>query len=753
VTAIARMFVALLFALFVLVGLSLAGSWTAGHRAASKATVEFTANSSSAHAADKGKQTTQDSGNRTLRDWTMAAEGISLMLCGALLGIGLRIRSQATNESKRNEATERALNRERNALEEQIEDRTRDLSQEVEELRRTEEMNRGQKQVLEMLAAPGELETEDILRHLTETVAAQHSSWKCALHLVARGGKALQLVANSDVNENLKNYMDSIGAGFPDAPETLACTTGQIHIVEHLDELQQPWSETLVANGILSAWSVPFRINASSNVAGALTVYSSSPDKPTARQLEMVETAARTADVVIEHRRIHSELIRNAYQDALTGLPNRRAGEQAIESAMKLASLRGGSVAVLWIDINRFKRINDQYGHDAGDKVLRTIADRLRRHPLTAGNVARMGEDEFLVLVHGQSDSLDPVEISRRLGTLIAKAVHAASALICVNASMGICAYPQDGASVDSLERNATFALYRAKSTGAAYCVFSLAMSEEASEAQEIEEALNCAIEKNYLRLVYQPLYSQGGELTGFEALLRLQHPRLGNIPPNRFIPIAEETRLIVPIGNWVLREACRQLRAWHEAGHRRVHMAVNISALQFARDDFADSVARIFTECNLAPEHLILELTESVVMEDYDIVVRQMNLLKQCGVRIAMDDFGTGYSSLSYIQRIPIDVLKIDRSFIERLADPEGTRPIVEAVIAMARHLGLQVVAEGVETAEQQDILQQAVAIHFRDFSLHGRCRRKKPRTVLRQAAPHHLPTQACTLRLQLWP
>jgi len=172
-----------------------------------------------------------------------------------------------------------------------------------------------------------------------------------------------------------------------------------------------------------------------------------------------------------------------------------------------------------------------------------------------------------------------------------------------------------------------------------------------------------------------------------------------------------------VPIGNWVLRQACRQLRAWHEAGHRRVHMAVNISALQFARDDFADTVASIFSECNLSPEYLILELTESVVMEDYEAVVRQMTLLKQCGIRIAMDDFGTGYSSLSYIHRIPIDLLKIDRSFIERVADPEGTRPIVEAVIAMARHLGLQVVAEGVETAEQQKILQQAGCHSFQGF------------------------------------
>jgi EAL domain-containing protein (putative c-di-GMP-specific phosphodiesterase class I) len=349
--------------------------------------------------------------------------------------------------------------------------------------------------------------------------------------------------------------------------------------------------------------------------------------------------------------------------------------------------------------------------------VLRTIAERLRRNPLATGTVARMGEDEFLVLIPGTEDSLDTVEIARRIGTAVGKPVYAGAAKIAVSASIGICVYPQDGATAVVLERNADFALYRAKATGASYSVFSPAMSAEASEALEIEEALGVALEKNYLRLVYQPLYAHTGELTGFEALLRFQHPRLGNVSPARFIPIAEETRLIVPIGTWVLREACRQLRVWMAAGHPGVRMAVNISALQFARDDFADTVASIITESNVPPQQLVLELTESVVMEDHDTVVRQMNLLRQCGVHIAMDDFGTGYSSLSNIHRIPVDVLKIDRSFVERLAEPEGTRPIVEAVIAMAKHLGMVVIAEGVETTEQQKILENAGCNGFQGY------------------------------------
>ena len=638
------------------------------------------------------------------------AQGLALIVCAGLYGVTLRLRAKNARDTREKLAAELALER-------RVEERTRELRQEVEDRRRVEHLNRGQKQILEMLADPGDLKTDDILRHLTEIVASRNQGWECAVHLVERRGKSIHLAASSEVTERLKGYLEDVGTEYPDTPECQACASGETHVVEHLGDLGLAWSDLLAGTGIFSAWAIPFCANGSSRLAGTLTVYSRAHCKPSARELEMAESAAKLAGHIVEHRRLCAELMHNAYQDTLTGLPNRRAGVQAIESAIKKASRRKEAVAIVWIDINRFKRINDQYGHEAGDHVLRTIAERLRRNPLSSGTVARMGEDEFLVVIPGTSDSIDAVEISRRLGSAIAKPIYAGAARISISPSIGVCQYPQDGDTADLLERHADFAVYRAKAAGEGYCIFSPAMSQEASEALEIEEALSVALEKNYLRLAYQPLYAQDGELTGFEALLRFHHPRLGNIAPSRFIPVAEDTRLIVPIGNWVLREACRQLKTWQQAGLPHVRMAVNISALQFARDDFADMVASVFTECRLNPENLILELTESVVMEDYAAVVRQMNLLRQCGVHIAMDDFGTGYSSLSYIHRIPVDVLKIDRSFIERLADPEGTRPIVEAVIAMAKHLGLHVVAEGVETQEQQDILQQAGCQGFQGF------------------------------------
>jgi diguanylate cyclase (GGDEF)-like protein len=703
VKATSRMFTLLLLSMFVLVGLSIAGSWEIDRVSASRP-------GPSSSGLRNGPQPASIDASQTMRKWITVFQGLSLIACGGLYGFGVRLRNQARREQREKQAADLALER-------RVEERTRELRHEVEDRRLVEHLYRGQRRIMEMLAESSDSKPEDILRFLADTVASRNQGWECAVHLMDRRGKSLQLVACSEVTERLKGYFEAVGTEYGDSPECQASASGETHIVEHLGEIGLGWSEILSASGIFSAWSIPFCANGSSRLAGTLTVYSRSRCKPTAHELEMSESAAKLAALIIEHRRIRSELIHNAYLDTLTGLPNRRAGVQAIDAAIVKASNHHGSVAVLWIDINRFKRVNDQHGHEAGDHVLRTVAERLRRSPLNTGTVARMGEDEFLVVIPGTEDSLDPVEISRRLGTAIAKPIYAGSARITVSACIGSCVYPKDGATADILERNADFAMFRAKTSSEGYCVFSSAMSEEAKDSIEIEESLAVALEKNYLRLVYQPIYSVDGELTGFEALLRFHHPRLGNISPARFIPIAEETRLIVPIGNWVLREACRQLERWQEAGLPRVHMSVNISALQFARDDFADTVASIFSECGLAPENLILELTESVVMEDYASVVSQMNLLRQCGVHIAMDDFGTGYSSLSYIHRIPVDVLKIDRSFIERLAEPDGTRPIVEAVIAMARHLGLQVVAEGVETLEQQQILQQAGCQGFQGY------------------------------------
>ncbi|HZB87988.1 MAG TPA: EAL domain-containing protein [Terracidiphilus sp.] len=636
------------------------------------------------------------------QSWQTAANGMAFLTCGALFLFSLSLSRRAAREADGQLSTELALER-------RVEQRTRELRQEIDERLQAEHLNRGQKRILEMLADPGDLTTEEILHALAATVASRDHGWECSIFLVEQRGRQINLAASSDVNEALAGYLRDVGGDYPDTSECQAALSGELHIVERMNEVGLPWSQLLAANGIFSVWSVPFCANGSDRLSGVLNIYSRTRTKPEPRELEMAESAARLAGLVIDHRRIHGELMQNAYQDPVTGLPNRRAGEQAMEAAIQNAGRRDEGLAVLWVYINRFKRINDQYGREAGDLILRTIAERLRRNPLCTGSVARMGSNEFLVLIPGTADSLDPVEIARRLSAAIAKPIYAGHTRIAASTSIGACVYPQDGTTVQTLMRSAEFAMGRAQSGGHEFCVFSPTLSDEAHEAMEIEESLAVAIEKNYLRVVYQPLYASNGTLCGFEALLRFHHPRMGNVPPTRFIPIAEESRLIVPIGNWVLREACSQLAAWQLAGLPEVHMSVNISALQFGRDDFSDTVASVLNEFNIPPSMLMLELTESAVMNDYVAVVRQMNLLRQCGVQIAMDDFGTGYSSLSYLHRIPVSVLKIDRSFIEKLTEPEGTRPIVEAVISMAQRLDLKVVAEGVETVEQRNILEKA--------------------------------------------
>lgn len=705
--ALSRIFATLLLILFVFVALSLFGSWRLRHVLAPQRMISARLAGEPLSPDEVAAAAARTREIAFARDWDTTAQAISLFLCCGLCVLGLSLRARAGREAARREDAELQLAREQRALEKRIQDRTRELRQEVEERRRAEDLNRGQKQVLEMLADPGQRKTEDILRHLTSTVAAQRRSWECSLHLMDKPGKTLQLAASSDVNQKLRRYLGSIVADFPDAPEGQACSLGKTCVVENMTDLRRPWSELLVANGILSAWSVPIRTT--ERIAGTLTVYCRLRSGPTQRDLELIEAAAGLAALVIEHRRIHDELVHNAYQDALTGVPNRRAGELSLRNAIETARLSGQPVSIFWIDLNRFKRVNDQHGHAAGDEVLRAVARRLGSHPLVNGSMARMGGDEFLVLIPGEQAADGTTAICLQLGEVIAAPISTSAGVLSLSGSIGVCCYPRDGGSSDTLERNADFAMYRAKSNAAGFCVFSQDMSEEVHQALELEQALSVSIEKNLLRLVYQPIYARDGGLAGFEALLRFRHPQLGEISPARFIPKAEETGLIVPIGEWVVRESCRQLQTWLAAGFAPVSMSVNISALQLAHEDFAETMARILNECAVPPELLTIELTETAMMANYDAAAAQMSLLKEFGVRIALDDFGTGYSSLSCLHKLPIDMLKIDRSFTERLAEPEGTRPIVEAMIAMSRHLGVFVVAEGVETTEQRRILEEA--------------------------------------------
>ncbi len=401
-----------------------------------------------------------------------------------------------------------------------------------------------------------------------------------------------------------------------------------------------------------------------------------------------------------------------AQHDSLTDLPNRILFNDRLNQAMVLADRHLKKLAVLYLDLDRFKHTNDTLGHAIGDRLLQSVAQRLRDCVRSSDTVSRQGGDEFVILLSEVTQAQDAELIAKKL--LIAlRAPHSIDQHdLHLTISIGIAVYPDDGMDADTLLASADFAMYHAKDSGRDNCQFFRAeMNERAVKRQSTESGLRQALKQQQFVLHYQPKMSlQTGEIVGVEALIRWHHPQLGLMLPAQFIPVAEETGLIVPIGRWVLREACRQARAWEDAGLPLVRIAVNISAVELRAVDFVTGVRAILQETGLKPELLELELTETFLMQDEKSTATTLQALKDMGVQLALDDFGTGYSSLSYAKRFPIASLKIDRSFVRNLAGTNDTddASIVSAVINMGRSLHMRVVAEGVETPAQLAYLQE---------------------------------------------
>lgn len=641
-------------------------------------------------------------------------EGVSVLLMSLAVAGLLRLHFLLKAQSSRKISAEAALRAERATLEKRIENRTSELRAEVEERRRAEQLNRGRNRVLELLARNRPV--PEILQLLTETVADQRSSWGCVLHLVSKSCSQLELANVADLPESLVKHLGKINSAFEDAPESAALGQGSVHVVAHLDQVRSPWSELLHANGIQSVWSAPF-FSSEGTALGTLSIYSRLKFAPEARDLEELEMAAQMGALVLEHRRIHNELVNSAYHDYLTGLPNRRLGEQRLKEAIHRAEQEHLAFAILWVDLNRFKRINDVHGHSVGDAVLQQVAACLAENLRTTDTLARMGGDEFMVILPNVTEQSTAESIAGSLAKTVNRSVVIEGLNLETSVSIGISLCPKDGRTIDALQRNADRAMYEAKWNGLECFSFVDKMGKQVEEKHELEEALILALKREEFGIHYQAQCAADGKLLGFEALLRFEHPQFGKVPPSRFIPIVEELDLIMPLGNWVIRQVCLQSSAWQRAGYPQVPIAVNISPLQFGNEDFADGVAEILRDTGYPPRLLELELTENLLMKDFRESLRQMRRLKNLGVSIAMDDFGTGYSSLSHLHRLPIDVLKIDRSFIEKLTDTGSTRPIVEAVLSMAHKLGLWMVAEGVETKAQMEILRDGGCDSFQGY------------------------------------
>jgi diguanylate cyclase (GGDEF)-like protein len=465
--------------------------------------------------------------------------------------------------------------------------------------------------------------------------------------------------------------------------------------------------EPLAKAGMVQAIALPLWINR--ELAGLLILGQRVVGTHKGENLAYARQLADQAAVALSNvRRIEENRIL-AYYDSLTGLPNRLLFMEHLRQSLRRAHRDGHRVAICLLDLDEFKKINDTLGHNAGDQLLKVVAQRLTER-LRSGTVARIGGDEFAFCLTNFSGVDSPARVAQGLLSEITRPYTLRNQEVFITASVGIAIYPADGQALETIVKNADTAMYHAKREGrSTYQFYTPSMNATAVQRLAMENALRKAIELDQLRAFYQPVVDvQTREILGAEALLRWIHPEFGMVGPSEFIPLAEESGLIIEIGEWVLREACAQARAWNDAGHQLFSMSVNVSSRQFKDGAFLDTVESALLDTGLSPQTLMLELTESLLL-DVEAVTITLGRLRGLGVKIAIDDFGTGFSSLGYLKHFPLDALKIDQLFIRNLATDSDDSAIADAIITLAHSLKLQVVAEGVETEQQLAHLRQA--------------------------------------------
>ncbi len=424
-----------------------------------------------------------------------------------------------------------------------------------------------------------------------------------------------------------------------------------------------------------------------------------------------------------------------AHHDALTGLPNRVLLMDRIEQALLQAERNGTYVTVMFIDLDNFKLVNDSLGHSAGDTLLKTVAERMVECVRASDTVTRIGGDEFVILLPDQRNMSDAAAVLEKMRAAIAQPIAIEGQLFRVTSSIGLATYPSDGSDGETLLMNADTAMYQAKEKGRDnFQHYTAEMNISAQERRILQEGLRLAVERQEFALVYQPQFDlRTGQIVAVEALVRWHHPTLGIIPPAKFIPMAESTGLIVPLGDWVLREACRQNKAWQDAGNPPVTIGVNVSARQFRDGTWVRRVASILRSTGLEAKYLELELTESLLMQDVNQAVSTMKELQALGVKFSIDDFGTGYSSLSALKSFPVARLKIDQSFVRNLTTDPNDRNIATAMISLGQKLNMRVIAEGVETAEQFAFLADNKCDEIQGFHLSRPVEAEEIATMLR--------------------
>src|SRR5581483_9917014 len=583
------------------------------------------------------------------------------------------------------------------------------LASDITERKRYEQMEADRRNFLETITQNQPLEAS--LHQLVRILEDQLPGAMCSI-LLLKPGKFCHVAASSfskDVLVGLEGFRPEdisnalgVGPGYQEMAfiEDFPCCSPD-----------QELSEWAAALNLKSCWSAPV-VDAGGTLLGLIVLFFRDIRPATPQDRNRLNMARGMASIAIEHRRLTDRLSYQAQHDALTGLPNRFLLEDRLAQAIAYANRHRSGIAVLLLDLDGFKYINDTLGHQAGDQVLVEVSSRLRSVTRQADTLARIGGDEFCLILGDVRKRTDALRTAQSCLDVLRKPILISERDYSVSASIGISCYPEHGVEPEVLQQHADTAMYHAKFNGKnGFQVFTPEINAHLRERVELMGDLRQALDNGEFRLEYQPQFLADGELVGFEALLRWDHPKQGIIAPAKFVPIAEETGLVVPLVKWVLNQDCQQLAAWRCAGYDKLRMAVNVSTLQFEREDWLETISDALKENGLPPSTLELELTESVVMKNCETAAARLGQLRALGISSAIDDFGTGYSSLKYLQNLPIDTLKIDQSFVRNL-DPlsngeSGNGAIVRAIVTLAQQLGLRVVAEGVETKEEFELLR----------------------------------------------
>jgi diguanylate cyclase (GGDEF)-like protein/PAS domain S-box-containing protein len=582
------------------------------------------------------------------------------------------------------------------------------LSRDITDRKRGDLLQQGQNKVLQQIATGRPL--DQVLETLVVTIENQLDGVFGSVMFVDESGTKLLAGAAPSLHEDYVALTDGIDIG----PKSGSCGTAiyrrESVIVEDImkDPLWEDYRDVVEPFGLRSCWSVPF-FGKGSEILGTFGLYTKKMRSPTDHELKLALEAARLAAVAVERDRDERKIRYLANHDVLTGLPNRQEFKTKLEEKVAECRISGKTVAVVFVDLDNFKFVNDSFGHAIGDQVLTIVAERIKAVHDGAHQAIRFGGDEFVLTVEGATAQKPELKsFMARLKEEVTKTIQIGDLSFHVTCSIGAACFPQDAENAAQLLRNADKAMFEAKASGRnGYQVYEQTRPERSVNKLTLLEEMRSGIENGDFFLEYQPQYNLvSGRIVGAEALVRWQHPSLGRLMPGEFIGLAEESGLIVPLGRWVMKEACRQNREWQNAGLMPITVGVNVSARQFSDVGLVSDVRAALEESGLPASYLELELTESLLIQNADQAVELMDDFRRIGLKLAIDDFGIGYSSLVALKSFPLTRLKIDRSFIRDLDYDENDRSIARAIVSLGRELGLCVVAEGVETAKQQAFL-----------------------------------------------